>query len=466
MSTLLIIAALLLCAASVMATALAFRRGGLGRVAAFASGDGRRFVAEGDRQDGGNAYFAVLEFDRFTALRNTIDFALANAILHAAGTRISAVMNQVQLWRTGQSTVEFTFRAASVDQARRDLASCLDALGETIEISGLEFRLQARVAFASLGTARASAPDAVFGSVVTALSRNGSDRVRLADEVARGAASVDDLDILRALPQAIAQNELALHYQPKFDCRSGGVSSAEALLRWTSPTLGAIPTDRIIELAERTGAIRDITVWVLKQAARDQEALQAAGHELTIFVNLSGLLIADRRFVLEMLQLIRQAPGKLGIEITETAVITDPDAAIENIEAFSAAGIPVAIDDFGSGLCSLAYLKRLPADELKIDRVFISSLTNSNRDPLIVRAAIDLAHALEMKVTAEGVDDPMSLSLLRVMGCDMLQGYFISRPVPLPKLVSFLENEKPHLEASMKPRLWSPARAGSATAAR
>jgi len=460
MSTLLIPASLLFCAAAVLATLLAWRHRGAGKAA---SGGGLQFSAAGAPRDGGGAYFAVLEFDRFTAVRNTIDFPLANAILETAGERIRAAMDHVRLGRIGQSTVEFTFRAASADQARRDLASCIDALEEKIEVSGLEFRLKAKVAFASLPAARASIPDEVFGSVITALSRDGTERVRLADEFARGPSSIDDLDILRALPRAIAENELALHYQPKFDCRPGGVSSAEALLRWTSPALGFIPTDRLIALAERTGAIRDITLWVVKQAARDQAALRAAGHELTIFVNLSGLLIADRDFVLEMLQLIRQAPGKLGIEITETAVIDDPDAAIENIAAFSAAGIPVAIDDFGSGLCSLAYLKRLPADELKIDRVFVSGLTNSNRDPLIVRAAIDLAHALEMKVTAEGVDDPMSLSLLRVMGCDMLQGYFISRPVPLPKLVSFLESDKPHLELGLGRRLWSPGQPGIAT---
>jgi EAL domain-containing protein (putative c-di-GMP-specific phosphodiesterase class I) len=192
----------------------------------------------------------------------------------------------------------------------------------------------------------------------------------------------------------------------------------------------------------------------VKQAARDQAALRAAGHELTLFVNLSGMLLPDRRFMQELLQLIRQAPGRIGIEITETAVIDDPDAAIENIAAFSAAGVPVAIDDFGAGLSSLTYLKRLPADELKIDREFVMGLADSHRDPLIVRAAIDLAHAMEMKVTAEGVDDPMSLSLLRVMGCDMLQGYFISRPVPVPKLVTFLESEKAHLSAPQGPRAW------------
>lgn len=455
-----ILFALLIAAVTILFLLLALRLHRPGAAAAVLGGR-RNATAGGDPQaDSAKTYFAVLEFDRFITMRNTIGFEIANQILVTGGERIGAVLGRVQIGRTGHSSVEFTFRSATDDQARRELAACLEALEQKIEVAGVEFRLKATVAFASLAPAQTSIPDALFDSVITTLARESAERVRLADELVHGPSSIDDLDILRALPQAIADNELTLHYQPKFDCRAGGVSSAEALLRWHSPALGQVPTDRIIALAERTGAIRDVTVWVVKQAARDQAALQAAGHELTIFVNVSGMQIADRQFMQELRGLIEKAPGKLGIEITETAVIDDPDAAIQNIAAFSAAGIPVAIDDFGSGLSSLTYLKRLPADELKIDRVFVSGLTSSHRDPLIVRASIDLAHALEMKVTAEGVDDPMSLSLLRVMGCDMLQGYFISRPVPLPKLIWFLETEQPHLAQPAGPRSWSQDRSG------
>jgi EAL domain-containing protein (putative c-di-GMP-specific phosphodiesterase class I)/GGDEF domain-containing protein len=454
MPTLLLVVSLLLCSSGAVWLVGRLRRPGA--LTTPTDGARRLLPAAGDpRATGGQTCFAVLEFDRFTAIRNTVGFDIANAIFETVGARIRGTMDQALLYRIGQTSLEFTFQAGGVEPARRALSACLDALEETIEVSGIEFRLKGKVGFAFLGDAPASIPDALVASVATALSRDTSDRVRLAEDFVRGPCSIDDLDILRALPGAITQDELTLHYQPKFDCREGTVSSAEALLRWESPVLGPVPVERIIALAERTGAVRDLTLWVVRQASRDLEVLHAAGHRLTIFVNVSGMLIADRGFTMEMLQLIREAPGKLGIEITETAVIDDPDAAIENIAAFSAAGIPVAIDDFGAGLSSLTYLKRLPADELKIDRVFISDLTGSHRDPLIVRASIDLAHALEMKVTAEGVDDPMSLSLLRVMGCDMLQGYFISRPVPLPRLISFLDGEKPHLSFPAGARSWS-----------
>jgi EAL domain-containing protein (putative c-di-GMP-specific phosphodiesterase class I) len=168
-------------------------------------------------------------------------------------------------------------------------------------------------------------------------------------------------------------------------------------------------------------------------------------------VNISGQLLADREFAQGALALVRESAGQIGFEITETAVIKDPDAALANLREFSAAGIRIAIDDYGSGLSSLAYLKQLPAHELKIDRMFISGLSDSHRDPLLVRSSIDLAHALEMEVTAEGVDDPVSLALLRIMGCDLLQGYHISPPVPLAELQLFLSDEARHAEIANPP---------------
>ncbi|RYD46029.1 MAG: EAL domain-containing protein, partial [Sphingomonadales bacterium] len=138
--------------------------------------------------------------------------------------------------------------------------------------------------------------------------------------------------------------------------------------------------------------------------------------------------------------------AKIGFEITETAVIRDPQSAIGHLKRFADIGIVIAIDDYGAGLSSLAYLKQLPASELKIDKLFVTQLTSSNRDPLIVRSTIDLAHALEMEVTAEGVETPSALALLSVMGCDMVQGYLISRPVGFDAFQKFLD-EDGHMNA-------------------
>jgi diguanylate cyclase len=221
------------------------------------------------------------------------------------------------------------------------------------------------------------------------------------------------------------------------------VHSVEALLRWRRHDGSLAHTGNLIELIETTGAIRDVTLWTLRQAIGDSKRLFQEGHDLTIFINMSGGLLSDTTYCQSVQKLVESANCNIGIEITETAVINDPATAIENLREFARAGISVAIDDFGAGLSSLEYLQQLPACELKIDRGFIAKLSSSNRNPLIVKATIDLAHALEMKVTAEGVDDPLGLALLKVMGCDMAQGYLVSPPLPVANLAEYLaENDR------------------------
>ena len=187
----------------------------------------------------------------------------------------------------------------------------------------------------------------------------------------------------------------------------------------------------------------------------DQARLARAGHDLLVYVNISGVLLPDADFATRALATLKRARGRIGFEVTETAVIQDPDGALANLRRFSEAGIRIAIDDYGSGLSSLSYLKQLPASELKIDRMFVSGLIDSHRDPLLVRSSIDLAHALDMEVTAEGVDDPLALSLLRVMGCDLIQGYLISPPLGVDAFERFLSTFD-HREHLSVPRLVVP----------
>ncbi len=241
------------------------------------------------------------------------------------------------------------------------------------------------------------------------------------------------------LPFAVERGELFLVHQPKLHARSGAVPAVETLVRWQHPTRGLIGPNDFIDLAEEAGEIRRLTEWVIRQAVAEQRGLAACGHPLAFNINISARILADRDFAEWALAAVREAAGPVGFEITETAMIADPDGALRNLHLFADAGIRIAIDDYGAGLSSLAYLKQLPATELKIDRMFISGLSSSHRDPLLVRSTIDLAHALEMEVTAEGVDSPAALALLRVMGCDLVQGFLISRPVPLAELRGFLD---------------------------
>jgi diguanylate cyclase len=237
---------------------------------------------------------------------------------------------------------------------------------------------------------------------------------------------------------------LLMLYQPKIHVRRQEINSAEALVRWRHPERGMVLPNDFIPAAEQGQIIDRMTLWTIARVIRDQRTLRAAGHDLRIFINISGQLLADAAFVRAACDLVAESDATLGFEVTETSVIRDPSSAIANLQRFADIGVTIAIDDYGAGLSSLAYLKQLPARELKIDKLFITQLTSSNRDPLIVRSTIDLAHALEMEVVAEGVETHAALALLTVMGCDMVQGFLISRPIALEALIVFLRDDSHH----------------------
>lgn len=249
-----------------------------------------------------------------------------------------------------------------------------------------------------------------------------------------------------AIMAAVRAGELVLHYQPKLDCRTMKLRGAEALSRWTLPDGTQLVPDEFVALAEAAGGISELTVWGVEQALRDSRWLASKGLGKgpggslggPIFVNLSGKLIT-RDFASRLIALVGDEAASIGFEITETAVLDNPEEALECLHQLREAGIALAIDDYGAGLSSLSYLKQIPAGELKIDRKFVQGMTRSNRDPLIVRSTIDLCHGLGMTVTAEGVEDAMTASLLGVMGCDTIQGYFVSRAVPIEGLERFID---------------------------
>lgn len=248
--------------------------------------------------------------------------------------------------------------------------------------------------------------------------------------------------IVKDLLAALKTDAVSLVYQPKLDVREQTFNSAEALFRWDSASARQISIGDLILAVEKHDAIRDLTLWTLRKAVSDQLTLLDRGISLKTYVNLSAKLISDGEFTLQAIDIIKSSSKHIGIEITETSVIKDTQRAIANLELYNMAGLDIAIDDYGTGLSSLHYLKRIPANELKIDREFIKDLTSSHRDPMIVRSTIDLAHALGLRVTAEGVDCPTKMALLKVMGCDLLQGFHIAKPMPLTQLVEFLFDEE------------------------
>lgn len=255
-----------------------------------------------------------------------------------------------------------------------------------------------------------------------------------------------DASLMTDMIDALENGEMGIHLQPKFDLRANAVTGAEVLARWTHPVRGEVRPDSFVNIAEKSEAIRALTDWALRTTIATHKRLRATGIDVALAVNLSGRLVADPAFLANALTIISESEGQLYLEITETASIGDEEDALRHLHALIEAGALISIDDYGRGLSSLTSLRRIPASELKIDRVFIESLQHSARDALIVQSTIDLSHALGMKVTAEGVENEATLAALKTMGCDVVQGHLTGWPM---SEAGFIERfaPKPRAEA-------------------
>lgn len=242
------------------------------------------------------------------------------------------------------------------------------------------------------------------------------------------------LMLISAFDKALEEGQLQLYYQPKISLSRNAVNEAEALLRWIHPTLGFIPPDEFIVLAERSGNIRRLTSWVLKEAIRQAALWARSDSPVRVAINISAHDLADPALcgeVTELLSTNRVAGSCISLEVTESAVLVDESRAIEALKNLGDMGIQLAVDDYGTGFSSLSQLKKLPVNELKIDKSFIMDLDSSPDDLQIVRSTIDLGHNLGMRIVAEGVETEGSLKLLQRYGCDKAQGYYFAKPMPV-----------------------------------
>ena len=295
-------------------------------------------------------------------------------------------------------------------------------------------------------------PDELLRRVQIALEDADEARSRVAtyqmgtDEVHRRR-----LALITDLRTAIARDALTLVFQPKVTMATRSVKSLEALVRWSHPQLGNVSPAEFVPLAERTGNSRELTSWVLKAAIQQLHAWQQEGLDVELAVNLSAPDILDPALGDEIQELLRKSrvpPTALVLEITESAVMRDPDLAARHMQLLRMAGVRFSIDDFGTGHSSLAQLSRLPVDELKIDRSFIQGTQLGSDAATIVTSTIELGHSMGLKVVAEGVENAEAWNLLRQLGCDLAQGYLISRPMPGPGVPAFLRTANQLLPAS------------------
>jgi len=243
----------------------------------------------------------------------------------------------------------------------------------------------------------------------------------------------EHLSLLGDLQQAVDNNELILYYQPKVAINGAGGDEAEALVRWIHPRKGFIPPGEFIPFAEQTGYIKELTRWVLARAIKQAGQWLREGRPVKVSVNLSTRDLLDPGLpatVASLIDLASLPPDYLCLEITESGFMDEPAKALDVLHKLRTLGLSLAIDDYGTGYSSLAYIRRLPITELKIDRAFVLELAHSQGDAQIVRSTIELGHRLGLKVVAEGVEDQPVVAVLAEMGCDRIQGYVFGKPMP------------------------------------
>ncbi|RBY95973.1 hypothetical protein DQ237_12655 [Blastococcus sp. TF02-8] len=255
-------------------------------------------------------------------------------------------------------------------------------------------------------------------------------------------ASRDRLETLEQLRSALDGEELDNHYQPKLDLRTGRIVGLEALVRWNHPTRGLLYPDVFLPLAEQAGLMRRLALRVLERSLRDLQTWRAHGHDLSVAVNLSVSNLQDVALP-EQVAMLLDACGvpaeALVLEITEDVLMADAPRSQQVMAGLRTLGVRLSVDDYGTGYSSLSYLRALPVDELKLDRSFVTHLTSDPRAAAIVRSTLQLSRDLGMSMVVEGVEDADSLAALREWGCDVAQGYHISRPMPAERVLGWLD---------------------------
>jgi diguanylate cyclase (GGDEF)-like protein len=393
-------------------------------------------IAHADRDTRAFALL-VCDLDRFKLINDSLGHRAGDELLQEVARRLTTVVRAADtVARFGGD--EFVLIGTSIGDAEDagDLASrVMDVLQEPVRIAGIDIHTSPSIGIAMY-------PD--DGTSMQALLAHADAAMYSAKQQGRGnfcryapgmdAGTEDRVQLESELHNALSLNQFELHYQPKVDTRTGEVRSAEALIRWVHPTRGIVSPADFIPLAEECGLIGAIGGWVIREACRQTRAWQLDGvPTLRVSVNLSASQFRDSGLVDSIRRALDDAGLQaryLEVELTESAVMSDPEKSIAVLEQLSAMGVLVSVDDFGTGYSSMSYLRRFPIDKLKIDRVFINEIVSRPEDASIVRAIVSLAHSLRLKVVAEGVETPAQLDFLKTAGCDEYQGYHFSRPLP------------------------------------
>lgn len=384
----------------------------------------------------------IIDLDRFKEVNDLQGHHVGDLLLKHVARSISTTMRRTDIVaRLGGDEFVLLLPGAVAESAGAIVKKLLASLCQRVSLDGSVVDVVASMGIASFPEHDVDITRLLLkADMAMYAAKRANIRYRVyTPEIEASAAR--NIELQNELRYAIDHEQLLLHYQPKISHHTGCIMGVEALVRWNHPQRGLVAPDEFISLAEASGLIQPLTLWVLQAALQQSVVWHSAGHSFTVAVNLSTRNLLDGDLpvrVAKLLATYHVRPEWLVFEITESAVMAEPARALETLDKLNKMGIQLSLDDFGTGYSSLAYLKKLPVSEIKIDRSFIKDMELDASDTVIVRSTIALGHNLGMKVVAEGVENSQIWDLLSALGCDASQGYYMSRPLTAAALGEWL----------------------------
>lgn len=387
---------------------------------------------------------ATVDLDRFKEINDALGHRNGDRVLIELGHRLQDALRPGEtVARLGGDEFGIILLGPAPPE---DRLRCLQAqLEEEVEVAGLVLSAEASFGFVTAPDDGADADTLLQRTDVAMFAAKSSHAGVLRYHPDLDRFDAERLGLVTQLRRAIEDDQLVLHYQPQQNLISGRITAVEALLRWQHPTRGLLYPDTFLGLAEQTDVINTLTRWVLRRALADLRSLDPHG-DLLVAVNVSARNLGAPGFAADVLAELRKTEveaGRLILEVTETALMTDPARASAVLRRLADAGVAISLDDFGQGQTSLSYLSRLPLDELKLDRSFVADMLDDPAHAAIVRSMIDLGHNLGLRVVAEGVETEDTLAALKQARCDVVQGFLLARPMTLDGVSDILKRSRP-----------------------
>jgi diguanylate cyclase (GGDEF)-like protein len=383
--------------------------------------------------------FLFVDLNHFKEVNDSYGHPAGDELLRQLGPRISSALDGVgTASRMGGDEFAIILMDADASRAEETSRRLIDEISKPFVLNKINVRVGASVGIALVPTDANNALDVMWCADV-AMYRAKLGKAPFVFYEQEFDGDEDQMSLIDSLRQAVTDGALILHYQPQLNLQTGEIVAVEALIRWPHPNMGLIPPMKFIPLAEKAGLMWTLTTWVMKEAIAQCAKWHNEGKKIAVSINVATTELLQFGFadlVEELLKSYELPPQYLVVEITETTIVLDFERSQEVIGQLREMGVLVSIDDFGAGFTSLTYLQNLEVGELKLDRTFISSLASSDNDRNleIVRATINLGHEMGLRVVAEGIEDLETLEILSRLGCDLAQGYFISRPAPAEKM--------------------------------